>query len=57
MTIVPDDCITCEIIVGKKLRDRVFVEAINDKTVKDGTAFYPAVARYMRFYHNNGHSA
>lgn len=56
MDLVPEECVTCEIVLGRKLRDRAFSDAVQEKSEKESKDFYHIVAVYMNAFHKRGHS-
>lgn len=55
MNLIPDECITCEIILGGRLRNPTFIAAINAKSEETHKPFYQCVADYMHAFHKWDH--
>lgn len=55
MNLIPDECITCEIILGGRLRNPTFIAAINAKSEETHKPFYQCVADYMYAFHKWDH--
>lgn len=54
-SLVPDECILCEIILGGRLRNPVFIAGIKEKQVETSQTFSQCVADYMHAFHKWGH--
>lgn len=54
-TLIPNECIQCEIVLGGRLRNPMFIAGIKTKQTETLKSFEECVADYMYAFHNWSH--